>query len=180
MTKASRFARSYAAAATALTLLGATGPSVAAEGPPFRDQPEHAIYDLPAGMACPGFGLRLEVIGDPHRVFREYKDQNGKPLRVLHAGAGNTLVFTNLATSKTLTLRTGGSVEHITYNPDGTQTWTVTGHNVLIQFPTDVPPGPTTILYLGRLVFTINPVTSFGVIQSFNGTTTDICAALVE
>jgi len=29
------------------------------------------------------------------------------------------------------------------------------GHNVLILFPSDVPAGPSTTLYVGRVVFTV-------------------------
>ena len=51
------------------------------------------------------------------------------------------------------------------------------GHTVLILFPTDVPPGPSTILYVGRLIFTIDAASVY-TFQSFSGNATDICAAI--
>ena len=52
-----------------------------------------------------------------------------------------------------------------------------TGHNVLILFPTDVPAGPSTTLYVGRVVFTVDSDGVFAVTDT-NGTSTDICVAL--
>ena len=63
------------------------------------------------------------------------------------------------------------------FNADGSQTLTVTGHNVLILFPTDVPAGPSTTLYVGRVVFTIG-VDQVFTLKSASGKATDICAAL--
>jgi hypothetical protein len=65
----------------------------------------------------------------------------------------------------------------ITFNPDGSSTLLITGHNVLILFPTDVPAGPSTTLYVGRVVFTIDSSGVFTV-QEVSGTATDICAAV--
>jgi hypothetical protein len=93
-------------------------------------------------------------------------------------GEGDRLGFTNLETGERLLLTTGGSVAQTTLNPDGSQTVVGTGHNVIVLFPTDVA-GPSTTLYVGRLVFTIDPTGVFAV-QSFVGTSTDICAALVR
>jgi hypothetical protein len=47
---------------------------------------------------------------------------------------------------------------------------------VLILFPTDVPAGPSTTLYVGRVVFTV--VGDVFTLRSTSGTATDICAAL--
>jgi hypothetical protein len=63
------------------------------------------------------------------------------------------------------------------FNADGSQTVTVTGHNVLILFPTDVPAGPSTTLYVGRVVCTIG-VDQVFTLKSTSGKATDICAAL--
>jgi hypothetical protein len=49
---------------------------------------------------------------------------------------------------------------------------------VVILFPTDTPAGPSTTLYVGRIVYTVvNDIQEFNV-QTHSGTTTDICAAL--
>ena len=63
--------------------------------------------------------------------------------------------------------------------PDGrTTTVTVTGHSLLILFPTDVPAGPSTTGYVGRIVFTIDNITGLFTLQETRGTATDLCAAL--
>ena len=159
-----------AAAVTLMALVGLATPSAAVASPP------DAVFDFPAGLAC-DFPLRLEVFASPLRVFREFRDKNGNVVRILTAGKGNTLVFTNLDNNETLTLNTHGSVEHITLNPDGTQTQSITGHNVLTLFPTDVPPGPSTTLHLGRVVFIVDTLGVF-TLQSVSGRATDICAEL--
>lgn len=135
------------------------------------------VLDLPAGLACAGFDLRVEITGNPNRVSREFTDRNGNVVRMLTAGKGNTLSFTNLGTGAVLALRPNGSVEHIGLLPDGSQKWATTGHNVLILFPTDIPAGPSTTLYVGRVTFTINTSGVF-TMGSTSGKSTDICAAL--
>jgi len=134
---------------------------------------------LPAGEACADFGIGIDIVPPKHRVEKTFYDTNGNPIRYLAAGKGNQLIFTNSASGFTLTVKTGGSVEHITPNPDGTQTWVTTGHELLIFFPTDNPPGPATTLYIGRLIFTLDPSSfTFLGIRSFTGKSVDICAAL--
>lgn len=135
------------------------------------------VLDLPAGLACAGFDLRVEITGNPNRVSREFTDRNGNVVRMLTAGKGNTLSFTNLSTGAVLALRPNGSVEHIGLLPDGSQKWATTGHNVLILFPTDIPAGPSTTQYVGRVTFTINTSGIF-TMGSTSGKSTDICAAL--
>jgi hypothetical protein len=51
------------------------------------------------------------------------------------------------------------------------------GYNVIILFPTDFPAGPSTTLYVGRVVYTVDAAGVFR-IQTHSGPTTDICAAL--
>ena len=134
---------------------------------------------LPQGQACAEFGITIDITTPDHRVERTFYDKNGNPVRYLSAGKGNQLVFANSATGFTLTVKTGGSVEQKTPNPDGTETWVTTGHELLILFPTDTPPGPATTLYIGRLVFTLDPSSfTFLGIRSFTGKSIDICAAL--
>ena len=157
-------------AVTLIALVGGAAPSLAAEPPP------DLTIDLPAGQAC-AFALRVEIWGNPYRVSREFHDKNGNVVRMLTAGKGSTLVFTNLGTGEQFSLKPNGSVEHVAVNPDGSQTWTTTGHNVLILFPTDVPAGPSTTQYVGQVVFTVD-LNGVFTLQSASGTATDICAAL--
>jgi hypothetical protein len=153
-----------ALAASAL-IVGSAAPAGADFGP----------VELPAGTACADFGLRVEGIGD--RAPRTFTDRDGNVVRLLTAGRGYALTLTNLATGAQLQLQANGSVERVAVSPDGVSTYTVTGHNVLVLFPTDEPPGPSTTLYVGRVVFDADAAFNF-TLRSTSGTATDICAAL--
>ncbi len=135
------------------------------------------VIDLPAGLACAGFDLRIEITGNPNRVSREFTDRNGNLVRLLTAGKGNSLSFTNLNSGSTLALRPIGSVEHVALLADGSQRWTTTGHNVLILFPTDVPAGPSTTLYVGSVTFTVDTSGVFTLGRT-TGKSVDLCATL--
>ena len=110
---------------------------------------------LPAGLRSPSFDLGVEGTGDK-RIMREFRDRNGNVVRTLAAGKGSTLTFTNVSTGDNLTLPSSGSVQRTTVNSDGTSTALSTGHNVLIFFPTDIPAGPSTTLYVGKVVYTVD------------------------
>jgi hypothetical protein len=166
--KATRLASWAAALAVASALAVGTPVPVSAAAPNFT-------IDLPAGVACAGFDLRVEGAGDK-RIMREFTDRNGNVVRLLSAGKGFTLTFTNLDTDESLTVQSNGSVERTTVS-DGTSTVVGTGHYVLILFPTDIPAGPSTTLYVGQVVFTVDANGVF-TLQSTSGTTTDICALL--
>jgi hypothetical protein len=160
-----------AIAGAMLVALASVAPSTAAAA--------DFTLELPAGMACESFDLRVEGDTNPRQVYKEFYDKNGTLVRILSAGKGNRLSFTNVATSATLELEANGSVTKIVPNSDGSQTWTVMGHNVLIFFPTDVPAGPSTTLYVGRVVFTVD-ASGVYTLQSTSGTSMDICAALSD
>jgi hypothetical protein len=136
---------------------------------------EHDVV-FPAGVACE-FELALDLVGGDKRVERTFVDANGNPVRMLLAGVGSQLTFTNLSNDATIALPANGAVTQTVFNADGSQTVTATGHNVLILFPTDVPPGPSTTLYVGRVVFRVDAEGVF-TLESTSGTARDICAAL--
>jgi hypothetical protein len=166
--KATRLAPWAAALAVALALAVGTPVPVSAAEPDFS-------IDLPAGVAC-AFDLGVEGTGDK-RIMREFTDRNGNVVRLLSAGKGFTLTFTNVDTDESLTLQSNGSVERTTVNSDGTRTVVSTGHNVLILFPTDIPAGPSTTLYVGQIVYTVDTSGVF-TLQSTSGRITDLCALL--
>jgi len=132
--------------------------------------------EFPAGTACT-FGLAVDGVGGDKRVERTFVDANGNTVRMLSAGVGSQLTFTNLSNDATTALRANGAVTQTVFNADGSQTVTLTGHNVLFLFPSDVPAGPSTTLYVGRVVFTVDADGVFTVVST-SGTATDICAAL--
>jgi hypothetical protein len=169
---ASRKARHLAPYVAALALAPAL--AVATAAPATADL---GPIDLPAGLACASFDLRVAGTGDK-RIMREFTDENGNVVRLLSAGKGFDLTFTNLNSGESLSFPSNGSVERTALNADGTRTVQATGHNVVILFPTDEPAGPTTTLYTGQLVYTIDANGDFHV-QKTTGQTTDICAALL-
>ena len=131
--------------------------------------------NFPAGVAC-SFGLSLDGTGG-NQVYREFFDRNGNRIRSISAGTGSALTFTNLDTGKRVSLKSNGATTHVTYNADGSSIVVGTGHNILILFPTDIPAGPTTTLYVGRIVFIVDSSDVFTLLEQ-SGRSTDICAAL--
>ena len=181
MNRVSRLKIRHLAACMLITAMGFPATAVAA--PATAASPPDAVLDFPAGLAC-DFDLRLELRGGDQQHYKEFFDKDGNVVRSIYAGKGSALTFINASpmgepgSGATLSLKANGFSDHQTYNPDGTITDTTMGHVVLILFPTDVPAGPSTTLYVGRLVFNINPNTGVATLQSFNGKQTDICAAL--
>jgi hypothetical protein len=167
--KARRLARRVAALAFVSALAVGTAAPATAQEPTLV---------LPAGLACE-FELGINIEGG-NQITKEFFDQNGNLVRVITAGKGSNLTFINLDSDpvETLELRSNGSVQITTFNPDGTATVQSTGHNVVILFPTDEPPGPSTTLYTGRLVYTVTQPGDVFTVQSISGQTTDICALL--
>jgi hypothetical protein len=140
---------SLLAAGALLALLGSAVPSTAVADPDI-------IIDLPAGLACAGFDLRIESTPNPNRVYREFYDKSGNLVRYISAGKGADLTLTNLWTGAKATVKANGGVEKTLINPDGTLTSTAMGHVVIIFFPSDNPPGPSTTLYVGRVAWTVD------------------------
>ena len=173
--KARHLVAGVAALALASAMAVATAAAASATPPVSTPVADLGPIDLDPGIACT-FGLRVVGVGSKQKT-KTWTDQNGNPVRVLTAGKGYDLTFTNLSNNNTLAFPSNGSVEKKTINADGTQTVQATGHNVVILFPTDVPAGPSTTLYTGRLVYTVDGAGNFTV-QSTSGRTTDICALL--
>ena len=134
-------------------------------------------FSFPAGEACAGFALGLNITPNPHRVFKEFEDAEGNVVHTISAGRGNELLFTNIDTGKTVSLKGNGSVSKTSFNPDGSSTVQATGHNGIILFPTDITEGPSTTLYVGRVVYTVTAAQEFEIISS-SGRTRDICSEL--
>ncbi len=144
-------------------------PSVSAEPTaPFE-------VTFPAGEACE-FELLVEG-GAGNRHPKEFVDEAGKTIRIIDAGLGLALTFTNTANGEQLSFKANGAVTQTTINPDGSERIVLTGHFVVFMFPADTPPGPTTTLYVGRVVLT-NTASHISKIESESGRQTDICAAL--
>jgi hypothetical protein len=167
--------------------VGLAAVALTATQPAFAQDPEPLI--LPVGVACPDFNLGLLATGGKLHT-REFTDAAGNVVRTISAGKGFDLTYTNYGTDpnnpvagESVTVKTAGSVMKTVFNPDGTLTVTGTGHNGLILFPSDVPAGPTTTHYIGRIVYTVDPGTNppeteVFTLVSTTGQERDICAEL--
>jgi hypothetical protein len=152
---------------TALTTLTA---------PSFAQSDGYKLFaDLPGGIGC-SFPLRIEYRGESN-FYKEFHDRNGNLVRVISAGSNIDYRFTNLATTAKLDVGGKGSMTKTTPNPDGTSTIEANGHNIIILYPTDFPAGPTTTLYEGRVVYTVDSSQNF-VVKSTKGNKTDLCKEL--
>jgi len=168
-----RILRTAIAAAIVAALMLTAAQTTLADGPPEPVDPQDFFF--PAGSACP-FNLQLSQSGGNLHT-KTFFDRNGNPVRIIQAGKGFLLTYTNVDTGASVTIRTDGSVSNTTINPDGTQTVSATGHNGLILFPTDIPAGPTTTQYIGRFVYTIDKDFVFTLVST-SGSQRDICAEL--
>jgi len=130
---------------------------------------------FPAGNACE-FDLQIDGSGG-NQVQREFFDKNGNLVRTLSAGTGSALVFTNLGTGRTFATKSNGAVTQVIKGPNGLDTYNSTGHIVIILFPSDFPPGPSTTLYVGHVEYTVDVNFTFTLLRS-SGKNTDICAEL--
>ncbi|MGS0687848.1 hypothetical protein ACVBEQ_22265 [Nakamurella sp. GG22] len=131
------------------------------------------MLDFAAGQAC-DFALRVEVNGSS-RVQRTFYDRDGNPVRTLSAGTGSTLTFINLDRQRnTYTTKSNGAVARTVPNGDGTSTVTTGGHNVIFLFPTDIPAGPSTTLYVGQVVYLTDDASKFTLLKT-SGRSVDIC-----
>ncbi|MFC8680132.1 hypothetical protein ACFT30_01330 [Microbacterium ureisolvens] len=158
--------RRWAAAAIAGLVLSAAPPTAASA----------ADFELllPAGTACE-FELRVTGTGGPET--REFTDRDGNVVRTLTAGRGAELTFENVDTGETVELAANGSVISEMLNPDGSMSVRSTGHTVLILFPSDVPAGPSTTLYTGRVTYDVDTQQVF-TLTGVAGRTRDLCAEL--
>ena len=139
------------------------------------DPPSSIAFELPPDVGCAGFGLRVEGSGSNLHTT-ELVSPSGR-VRTITAGTGYALTFTNLESGASVVTPANGSALQTRSNADGSATVTATGHTLLILFPTDVPAGPSTRVYTGRVVFTVDSAMNFTVISSA-GPSVDICAAL--
>jgi hypothetical protein len=163
--------RRLGVAAAAAALVGAAAATAA------QAEPTPGPMVFPAGQACAGFDLQIEGTGGNSRT-REFTDESGNLVRTLTTGTGPALTFTNLASGATYSTPSNGSVTKVQYNSDFSTTLTLTGHNILILFPSDDPAGPSTTLQVGRVVVQVSADTGAFTVTSVGGRSVDICAAL--
>lgn len=144
--------------------------------PPTPLPPPDSPQIYAAGVAC-DFALRIDLSGSKYHL-KPFFDKNGDLVRLIIAGKGSTIAFTNMESGATLSVNAFGFSVDETFGADGTITDTIRGHVNVINTPRDPTDGAWTRMYVGRLVLTTDPATGFGTVQSFSGKETDICAAL--
>jgi hypothetical protein len=170
-----RRARRFAPATTLVALMLGAGPAMAADP-----------VILAPGIGCPDFTLQFVATGGKLHT-KIFVDKNGNLVRMLMAGKGVLLTYTNLGpdpanpvAGQSIKIKTGGSVSSTRTNPDGTLTVTATGHNGLILFPNDIPAGPSTTHYIGRIVYDVDPSTGVFTLLQESNNQRDVCAELSD
>jgi hypothetical protein len=162
------------AAAAVLTAATAVGLPVSARA----DAPQPVAggtSDLPAGVACV-FPVRISAT-DGLQGMKQFYDRSGNLVRIFGFGTGISYTFTNLTNEKSITIKARASASQTVVDENGVQTITASGQYGLIMFPTDVPAGPSTTFYVGRLVYTVDSSNVTRLVSN-SGQSVDVCAAL--
>ena len=124
---------------------------------------------------CEDFGITFTATGG-NQAERLFRTKDGVEFTLI-GGHGTVLTVTNAEDpTKSVTFPTNGSVTQITSYPDGTADFQLTGKNLFILYPGDIP-GPSTILYTGRVTFS-NDASGVSTVTSTSGTQRDICTEL--
>jgi len=158
------------AAALAALLLTAAQPAIA----------DHVDPDYPVYEGCPNFNITLGATGG-NQDIRVTRIRDGLVYTII-GGHGTLLTVTRLdaenhLTDKSVTFTTNGSVTKLTSN-EKTTLVELSGFNLFVLFPED-PGGPSTILYTGRVVGTVDTTTFAGLGPlATTGRQRDICAEL--
>lgn len=160
------------AAILATLILATPQPAMAADFGPSDPTP-----------GCPNFDIVVSGTGG-NQVTKVTREKNGY-VRTVTGGDGFILTFTAvkrvpvgdpLEFGTSVTVPTNGSVTHTSFNPDKTITFTLTGQNVFIYFPTDVG-GARTVLYTGKAVVK-NSAEGISTFQSASGRQQNLCDLL--
>lgn len=144
----------------------------AGANPPAHEPFVNVGGTIPAGVGCAGFAITVTIEVDDQRITTFF-DQAGNPLRQTVTGR-LVLTVTNDSTGESRTYRIGGA-SHLSFGADGSLTITLTGNSLVVLFPNDVPPGPSTTQGSGRAVIRIDALFT---LVSRTGSVEDVCAAL--
>lgn len=158
---------------TAVMCLGAllgAAPAAFAQADGFKP-----LAEISAGVACE-FPVLIEARGEGN-FYKEFRDQKGNLIRIMSAGSKVDYRFTNTLTDVQYVLNGRGAMSKTEFAANGSSTTTVQGHTVVIFFPTDYPPGPSTTEYLGRVVYTTD-ADGVSVLKETAGQKSDLCAKL--
>lgn len=142
-------------------------------GKPTRVPIPPANTDFPAGTAC-AFELNLTILTGKEKGILFPPEQNGDQVEQITGQL--TASLTNVGNGKSMTANLSGPAT-VTFHADGSVTFDAKGNSFFAFAPTDIPAGPDAFISKG-------PVNDFfsssgqQILQSENGTKTDVCSAL--
>lgn len=148
---------------------------------PARAQDEGRCVPTPTGDYCPAgvacaFPLQVDY-SDMQLNYREFYDKDGNFQGMMLVGKGFVVTLTNLASGATLSQEVKGTSFRDILNPDGTETIASSGNFFMIMYPTDIPPGPSALMYTGHVELRMD-AGGVSTISHLSGQSTDMCAAL--
>jgi hypothetical protein len=132
--------------------------------------------EVPAGIAC-AFAVSIDLVSGGQGQLMTFFDRAGNEVRQTDHARPSTFAFTNLDNGKSVTLRLPGGTVTISTAADGTTTVVINGSAIGFNAPTDTPPGPSSIMNIGRLTLVVSPDGN-STITHLSGNTTDLCAAV--
>ena len=168
------------AAVCATVGIGLTAAPAVAKPPP---RPDPLTTVLAPGQGCPGFWLGVKEEGGTKDV-RVVRDSSGTVIETVTTRTGVVVTYSNFGSKKKakkaekqVIINTPRSV--LTIRPEGTiERWIAEGSNGLVLFPTDIPAGPSTSHYEGKIEYTVDTTTGVFTLTSVNASKRDICAEL--
>ncbi|BAU82983.1 hypothetical protein SLA_2046 [Streptomyces laurentii] len=155
-----RPARWGAAVAVAAGFCAASvGPAAAEaggqDGGPSAWQPFHAApFEQKAGDVC-SFALKGDIVEDGERIRTLAWDAAGRPA-VQQVTGPLTIRFTNLSTGAWV-VRAVPGIATMTYHPDGSQTWSGTGHMAVAIHTGNPYDPPGEYILNGRIELELHP-----------------------
>lgn len=131
--------------------------------------------DYPAGVAC-DFALRVEPAPGHGADFKPFFDRDGNLVKILITGTSPTLAVSNVDNGNATTFASKGQMIKITPNADGTTSYAVQGHTLIIYWGAD-ELGPGAVYYIGRVTLVVDAGGAFTSIRA-RGVEIDVCEML--
>lgn len=157
--------------ATGLGLCGlAAAPAAWAQSSGYE-----TYLELAAGVGC-SFPLVIESRGTPN-FSKEFLDKNGNVVRLMSAGSQVDYRLTNKDTGLQYVVNGRGAMQKTVPTGNGGSELSLQGHSIIIMFPSDVPAGPSTTSYEGRVVIAIDAQGNY-TLRETSGRQADVCAKL--
>jgi hypothetical protein len=144
--------------------------------PTAAASPPDVVFE--AGQVCAfAVGMSETMVGP--RIQHVRTDADGNVIREMVTGRGGNGTFQNMDTGATYSFPAYAPGSNLAAFPraDGSMRLVATGGWALFMFPTDIPPGPSLTVVLGRMVIDVSATGVFTLV-SITGRQVDVCAAL--